>query len=84
MAVLGIQPMVGGGGYTMPTENAATIFGILAGVGNAVAGLIASENLTTIGDDRVQIRRLLPGLAVVAIGSVIGGLLSPGGSLSPF
>lgn len=79
MTVLGIQPVSNGRGYTINTETAATVFGLLAGVAGGVAQIVAGRNLAGLSTDRVRLRSLGVPLALGAAGSIAGALLVPGG-----
>jgi len=80
MATLGIRPAAQGFGYTVPTEVAVTAFGLLGGVGGALAQIVASRRLTTLDDDRIRARRVLAGAVVGGVGTVAGALLVPSGN----
>lgn len=77
MAVLGIQPGTGPLGYTIPTEVAATAFGLMAGIGGAAAQLIAGGRLSNVGDDRIRVSRLLIPAGLGIIATAAGALLLP-------
>jgi hypothetical protein len=79
MAILGIQPARTGRGYTMPTEVAVTAFGLLGGVGGALAQILASRRLSTLSTDRISVQRVIAGAALGAVGTVAGALLVPTG-----
>lgn len=79
MAILGIQRPEPGGTYQVPTEIAVTGFGLLAGVGGALAQIIASRRLSTITGETIPARRLLLATGLGAIGSVAGAFLVPSG-----
>lgn len=80
MGLLGIRPAQSGSGYTIPTETAATTFGLLAGVAGGAAQLLVSKRLSQITPDRISLRSLAIPLAIGGIGTVAGALLVPGGS----
>lgn len=77
MAVLGIQPAPTGRGYTIPTEVAVTAFGLLGGVGGAVAQILASRRLSGLAADRVPLRRVIAAAGLGVVGTVAGALLVP-------
>jgi len=77
MAVLGIQPALSGGGYTIPTETAATAFGLLAGVAGGLAQIVAGNRLSQVRGDRIKVRDLALPVAIGGLSTVVGALIIP-------
>jgi len=77
MAMLGIQRTPDGGDVIVPTELATTLFGILGGIGGALAQLVAGQRLSTVEGEGVSGKALMPSILVNIAGTVASAFLVP-------
>ena len=77
MAVLGIERDPQTGRVVLPTEVAATAFGLLMGVGGGVAQLIAGRRLSGVSGDTIGLRNFSIPLLAATVGAIGGAFLIP-------
>jgi len=77
MAILGIQRDPQTGRVGLPTEVAATAFGLLMGVGGGVAQLIAGRRLSSVSGETINLSSFSIPLLAATVGAVGGAFLVP-------
>jgi Na+-translocating ferredoxin:NAD+ oxidoreductase RnfA subunit len=77
MAVLGLVQYNSDGVPQITTELATTMFGIVGGVGSALAQIIVSKRLDRVDSDQIPARYLTVPVAVSIVGTVLGSMLIP-------
>lgn len=77
MAVLGVTRDSQTGQILLPTEVAATAFGLVMGVGGGVAQLLAGRRLSGVSGDRVSLRSFALPFVASTVGAIGGAYLLP-------
>lgn len=79
MALLNIRRDPETGQWIAPTEIAANAFGMLQGIGGAVAGIIASSRLSNINSETIPLSGVAIPVGLSILGTVAASLFIPGG-----
>lgn len=80
MALLNIRRDPGTGQIVAPTEIAANAFGLLQGIGGAVAGIIASARLSNVSSDTIPLAGVVIPVGLSIAGTIVASTFIPGGS----
>lgn len=81
MAILGIHRSPSSGRIVAPTEIAANAFGMLQGIGGALAGLVASKRLSKVPSDTIPLSGIVIPVGLSILGTVAASFLVPRGAL---
>lgn len=77
MAFLGLPVMQTPRGYEVSTEMATTLFGLVAGVGGAIANLVAGGRLSDVTSDTIPLRTLAVPVGISIAASAGAAFLIP-------
>jgi len=80
MAILGLPIMRTPQGLAVSTEFGTTLFGLVAGVGGAIANLVAGQRLSGISGDTISLRSIALPVGISIAASAGAAFLLPGGN----